>query len=65
MPQEKVTRKELEGMAIGQTTKFYLTSKNKLQATASTLTQLKNEDRGEWKHEKNYDECSITITRIA
>ena len=65
MAQEKVTRDELLGMHIGQTRIFTLIDKTKLQSVASTLTQLKNEDKGEWKHTKNYEEVSITITRMA
>lgn len=65
MTQEKVTREELIAMEIGEEKTFYLTEKTKLQSTATTLTQLKNEDKGEWKHTKNYEEVSITITRMA
>lgn len=64
MMQEKVTRPELLEMEIGQEKTFFLKEKTKLQATATTLTQLKNEEKGEWTHKKNYKEVSITITRI-
>ena len=63
--QEKVTRKELLEMKVGEEKTFCLSDKTKLQSAASTMNQLKNEDKGEWKHTKNYEEVSITITRIA
>ena len=63
--QEKVTRKELLDMKVGEKKTFCLNGKNKLQAAATTMNQLKNEDKGEWKHTKNYEEISIEVTRMA
>lgn len=63
--QEKVTRKELLEMKVGEEKTFCLSDKTKLQSAASTMNQLKNEGKGEWKHTKNYEEVSIAITRMA
>ena len=64
MAQEKVTRDELTGMHIGQTRIFTLSDKTKLQSVASTLTQLKNEGKGEWTHRKDYKSSAISVIRI-
>ena len=64
MAQEKVTRKELTDMHIGQTRIFTLTNPTKLQSVATTLNQLKNERKGEWTHKKDYDACAVSVTRI-
>lgn len=64
MAQEKVTHEELERMHIGQTRIFTLNKRSKLQSVATTLTQLKNERRGEWTHKKDYDACAVSVTRV-
>lgn len=64
MAQEKVTREELEAMHIGQTRIFTLNDRSKLQSVATTLTQLKNERRGEWTHKKDYEACAVSVTRV-
>ncbi len=64
MAQEKVTREELLEMHIGQARIFTLNDKTKLQSVASTLTQLKNEGKGEWTHRKDYDAVAVSVTRI-
>ena len=64
MAQEKVTREELIAMHIGQTRIFTLLDKTKLQSVAATLTQLKNEDKGEWTHRKDYRACAVSVTRV-
>ena len=64
MAQEKVTREELLAMHINQARIFTLNDRNKLQSVATTLTQLKNEGKGEWTHRKDYDAVAISITRI-
>ena len=65
MIQEKVTRKELLEMHIGQTRIFTLAQPTKLQAAATTCNQLKNEQKGEWSIKRDYQACSISITRKA
>lgn len=64
MTQEKVTREELMSMKIGQTRIFTLSDKTKLQSVATTLTQLKNEDKGEWTSRKDYKASAISVTRL-
>jgi hypothetical protein len=64
MAQEKVTRKELTGMHIGQTRIFTLMEETKLQSVATTCTQLKNERKGEWTIKRDYSACSISVTRM-
>ena len=64
MAQEKVTRKELLEMHIGQTRIFTLMEEKKLQSVATTLNQLKNEKKGEWTHRKDYDTCAVSVTRV-
>lgn len=63
MAQEKVTREELIAMHIGQTRIFTLIDKTKLQSVATTLTQLKNEGKGEWTHKKDYEASAVSVTR--
>ena len=65
MVQEKVTRKELLEMHIGQTRIFTLAQPTKLQAAPTTCNQLKNEQKGEWSIKRDYQACSISITRKA
>ena len=64
MAQEKVTREELLGMHIGQARIFTLIDKSKLQSVATTLTQLKNEGKGEWTHRKDYKASAVSVTRV-
>lgn len=64
MTQEKVTREELIAMHIGQTRIFTLIDKTKLQSVATTLTQLKNEGKGEWTHKKDYEASAVSVTRM-
>jgi len=63
MEQEKVSRKELLEMHIGQTRIFTLTNPTKLQSATVTCNQLKNERKGEWISKRDYQSCSISITR--
>jgi hypothetical protein len=64
MAQEKVSRKELTDMHIGQTRIFTLLEETKLQSVATTCNQLKNEKKGEWSIKRDYSACSISVTRI-
>jgi hypothetical protein len=63
MTQEKVSRGELLQMHIGQTRIFTLENPTKLQSAAVTCNQLKNEQKGEWTIKRDYQSCSISITR--
>ena len=62
--QKTVTRKELTEMRIGETRVFWLEGLTKLQSVASTCTQLKNEQKGEWRVNKDYKACAVSVTRL-
>lgn len=64
MAQEKVTRDELLAMHINEARIFTLFDRTKLQSVATTLTQLKNEGKGEWTHRKDYKASAVSVTRI-
>lgn len=64
MAQEYVSRKDLTEMHIGQTRIFTLTKPTKLQSAATVCNQLKNEQKGEWTIKRDYQACSISITRL-
>lgn len=65
MAQEKVTRKELREMHIGQTRIITLTDPKKVTSAKVTAQQLKNEKEGEWTVKPDYEAVSVSITRIA
>jgi hypothetical protein len=65
MEQEKVTRKELREMHIGQTCIITLTDPKKVTSAKVTAQQLKNEKEGEWTVKPDYEAVAVSITRIA
>lgn len=64
MVQEKVTRKELEAMHIGQTRIFTLVTGGKVKSAISTCQQMKNEKKLEYAYKPDWENNSICITRI-
>lgn len=62
--QDKVSRKELAEMHVGQTRIFTLSQATKLQSVATTCTQMKNEGKGEWAVKRDYVTNSISVTRV-
>ena len=64
MAQEKVTRKELRDMHIGQTRIFMLTEEKKITSARVTAQQMKNEKEGEWQVKPDYESCCVSITRL-
>ena len=64
MAHDKVSRKELLEMHVGQTRIFTLTNPTKLQSAATQCNQMKNEQKGEWTIKRDYTTCSISITRL-
>ena len=64
MVQEKVTRKELLEMHIGQTRIITLKDPKKVTSAKVTAKQLKDEKDGEWLVKPDYDACAVSITRI-
>lgn len=64
MGQEKVTRKELRDMRIGQTRIFTLNDAKKVTSASVTCAQMKNEEGMEFTVKKDYEAKSISITRM-
>lgn len=65
MVQEKVTRKELRDMHIGQTRIIHLNDPKKVTSAKVTCQQLKDEKEGEWAVKPDYKAVAVSITRIA
>lgn len=63
MAQEKVTRKELRELKIGQTRIFTLTNSKKVASARVTCTQMKHEERMEFLVKQDFDVNSVSITR--
>lgn len=64
MVQEKVTRKELLDMRIGQNRIINLPDGGKINSAKSTAKQLKDLKKGEWQVKPDYDACAVSITRL-
>ena len=64
MVQEKVTRKELSEMHIGQTRIFNLPDGGKVRSAISTCQQMKNEKKMEFKATPDWESDAVSITRI-
>lgn len=64
MTQEKVTRKELAEMHIGQTRIFNLPDGGKVKSAISTCQQMKNEKKIIFKATPDWESNAISITRI-
>ena len=65
MEQEKVTRKELREMHIGQTRIITLSHPKKVTSAKVTAKHLENEGDGKWVVKPDYDAVAVSITRIA
>ena len=65
MIQEKVTRKELAAMRIGQTRIFNLPTGGKVKSAMSTCQQMKNEKKMEFAHKPDWESNAISITRLS
>ena len=64
MVQEKVTRKELLEMHIGQTRIISLSNGGKVDSAKVTAKQMKDLKKGEWQVKPDYDACAVSITRL-
>lgn len=64
MVQEKVTRKELLKMHVGQTRIINLPDGGKVDSARVTAKQMKDLKKGEWKVKPDYDACAVSITRV-
>ena len=63
MATETVTREELLKMRVGATRIFFLGEPGKLRSAATTCTNLKNDGKGEWECNKDFNSLSVSITR--
>lgn len=63
MIQEKVTRKELREMRVGQTRIFKLTSENKVASARVTTARMKREEDIAFDVKTDFRENCICITR--
>ena len=62
--QERVSRKELRELRVGQTRIFTLADKKKLTSARVQANQLKNEEDLEFDVRPDYGASSVSITRI-
>ena len=62
--QERVTRKELREMRIGQTRIFTLADKKKLTSARVQANQLKKEEDLEFDVKPDYESSSVSITKV-
>lgn len=61
--QERVSRKELRDMRVGQTRIFTLADKKKIQSARVQAQQLKNEEEMNFEVKADYTSASVSITR--
>ena len=64
MIQEKVTRKELAEMHVGQTRIFNLTDGGKVKSALVTCQQMRNEKKMEYTAKPDWNQNAVCITRI-
>ena len=64
MAQEKVTRKELREMHIGQTRIITLCHPKKIESARQTVRQVSLEDSMEFDFKPDYKTVAVSITRI-
>lgn len=61
--QNRVTRKELRDIRVGQTRIFTLSDKKKIQSARVQAQQLKNEEGIEFEVNADYAASAVSITR--
>lgn len=62
--QERVSRKDLREMRVGQTRIFTLADKKKLTSARIQANQLKNEEDLVFDVKPDYEASSVSITRL-
>lgn len=62
--QEKVQRKELRKMRVGQTRIFTLINKKKISSAKQNIYQMCQEEDLEFEVKPDYEASSISITRV-
>jgi len=61
--QERVTRKDLRDMRVGQTRIFTLADKKKIASARVQANQLKNEEDLGFEVKADYSSASVSVTR--
>lgn len=64
MVQERVSRKDLRSIRIGQARKFTLSERKKINSARVQANQLKNEEGLVFKVTPDFPSVSVTITRM-
>lgn len=62
--QERVSRKDLRKLRVGQTRIFTLTDKKKIASARVQANQLKNEEGLEFDVKPDFPASSVCITRV-
>ena len=62
--QERVSRRELRDMRVGQTRIFTLADKKKIQSARVQAHQLRNEEEMDFEVKADYTSSSVSITRM-
>lgn len=63
MAQEKVTRKELRDMHIGQTRIIVLLERKKIESARQTVLQVSREEGLVFTFKPDYEASAVSITR--
>lgn len=64
MAQERVTRKELRDLHVGQTRIFTLKDPKKIESARQSTMALKREEGLEFQVKRDFEAVAISITRI-
>ena len=62
--QEKMTRKELRAMHIGQTRIIQLKQRSKIESARVTATHLKNQEGLEFELQADWKASALSIKRV-
>lgn len=62
--QERVSRKDLRNMRVGQTRIFTLADKKKITSAKQNIYQMCQEEDLEFDVKPDYDASSVSITRV-
>ena len=62
--QERVTRKDLRNMRVGQTRIFTLADKKKITSAKQNIYQLQREEDLEFDVKPDFDASTVSVTRV-
>ena len=62
--QERVTRKDLRNMRVGQTRIFTLADKKKITSAKQNIYQLQREEDLEFDVKPDFDASAVSVTRV-